>query len=171
MKTLIVAVALFVSSVAMAQPGPGPGGGPRGRGMKNPERRDQIDAQRSAYITTRIGLSSVEAQKFWPIYNQRQAELEVAREIHLLTVREPRKVYAGKTEQVVKVPLTEDEWTNAHCKEMIESRFKMDEEKLRIERKYYQEFLKVISIKQVALLYKAEEEFKKEILREIKRRR
>ncbi len=122
---------------------------------KNAQRKDQIEAQRSAYITSRIGLSSENSRDFWPMYDKMRDELDANRDFYLRLIK-PR------------IPL--DQRTDAEVKDAIEAKFKMEEEKLRIERKYHGEFLKVLSLRQVAKLYQAEEEFKKEVLKELRRR-
>ena len=34
------------------------------------KKRDKIEAQKVAFITTELDLTSVESQSFWPIYNE-----------------------------------------------------------------------------------------------------
>jgi len=143
MKKLVIAIALIGCQMVVYSQG------------RNPERREQIEAQRSAYITSRVGLSADESRSFWPVYNKMRDELDANRENYLKVIR-PR------------VPM--DSRSDAEIKEAMEARFKMEEDRLRIERRYQQEFLKVLSIRQLGKLYQAEEEFKKEVLKELRRR-
>jgi Skp family chaperone for outer membrane proteins len=45
-----------------------------------PPRAEKLEAIKVAYITKELSLTSDEAQKFWPVYNQYFAELKKARE-------------------------------------------------------------------------------------------
>lgn len=119
------------------------------------ERKGRIEAQRSAYITARIGLSQESSQSFWPVYNKYRTELE--------SNRESSPKLGGKRQLI-------DDKTDIELKEFMDRRFKMVEEQLRIQKRYHQEFLKILSVRQLAKFYQAEEEFKKEIIKEIKRR-
>ncbi len=119
------------------------------------QRKEQIEAQRSAYVTTRIGLTNETAQAFWPVYNRYRVELDANRK---------SAVQMGSKKFIV------DTKTDAELKDAMESRFKNEEERLKIQRKYHIEFSKILTIHQLAKFYQAEEEFKKEILKEIKRR-
>ena len=43
------------------------------------ERMKEIKAQKTAYITTKLGLTPEEAQRFWPIYNEYDENREAIR--------------------------------------------------------------------------------------------
>ena len=64
-KKLIPILILFISVSAFAQ-----------RGEKMNER---IKAQKIAFITEKLSLTSEEAQEFWPIYNEIEAKKETLR--------------------------------------------------------------------------------------------
>ena len=40
-----------------------------GQNEKLKEKRDQIKAMKVAFLTTELNLTSIEAEKFWPVYN------------------------------------------------------------------------------------------------------
>jgi len=40
------------------------------------DRREKVDALKVGFITKKLDLSSEEAQKFWPVYNKFQDDLE-----------------------------------------------------------------------------------------------
>ncbi|HPQ59614.1 MAG TPA: hypothetical protein PK499_13120, partial [Flavobacteriales bacterium] len=43
------------------------------------ERLQEIKAQKSAYLTQKMGLTPEEAQQFWPLYNEYDGKLEALR--------------------------------------------------------------------------------------------
>jgi len=68
MKKLILILTLFVAGFAgaKAQDNDGP----------NPKRQERIKALYVAYITQKLSLTSDEAQKFWPVYNQYDNDIQ-----------------------------------------------------------------------------------------------
>lgn len=164
MKKIVVSL-LFICACVFVQGQP-----PRQqRSPHREERREQMEAQKVAFLTIKMELTTETSQKFWPIYNSYRNELDQARRIQLKQIKRIERA-SMNTDRTIKVPVRESEMTDAEWKELIESRFRADEEKLRIEKKYYLEFQKVLTLKQLAKFYKAEEEFKREILKELRRR-
>ena len=119
------------------------------------EKRKKIEIQKIAFITKALDLSSEEAQVFWPVYNNFSDEMK--------TIKERRREVFSKARKNRHL-LTEKEIGN-----IIDERLKMEQEILDLKVKYNKEFQKVISNKQIAALYHAEEEFKKELLNRIKK--
>ena len=66
---LFISFLILGLNAAIAQR-PGPGGTPRD------DRREEIENFRIAFFTREIGLTSKEAEKFWPIYNEMQGEIQ-----------------------------------------------------------------------------------------------
>jgi hypothetical protein len=67
---LILVMALGVSAVSLAQDDND--AGQKGNGSR-------IEALKIAYLTKKLNLSTEEAQKFWPIYNQYMGEIRKTR--------------------------------------------------------------------------------------------
>ena len=66
-KVISVFLALaMVSAVAMAQKGPD--------GKKKGDWREKVRAEQVAFITSELNLTEAEAQAFWPVYNDVQAQ-------------------------------------------------------------------------------------------------
>jgi len=65
MKRLIPLLILLINISAFAQP--------------NGKMKERIKAQKIAFITEKLNLSSEEAEKFWPIYNAFEASTEKVR--------------------------------------------------------------------------------------------
>ena len=139
MRTYLLIPLLFVmTSITRAQGPPPP----------PPMDEDKIEALRVAFLTKYLDLSTEEAQKFWPVYNNMQKELEVVKE-------KERDLRNGK--KVEK--MTDDE-----LNKMITQHFDNEQKMLDIKKKYLDEFRKVLSLKKVALLSDAESAFKREVM-------
>ena len=119
------------------------------------EKRKKIESQKIAFITKALDLSSEEAQVFWPVYNDFSDEMKTIRKKRREVFSKARKNRSSLTEKEIGI--------------IIDERLKMEQETLDLKVKYNKEFQEVISNKQISALYHAEEEFKKELLRRIKK--
>jgi hypothetical protein len=116
------------------------------------ERREhyqRIEAIKVAFITKKLDLTSEEAQKFWPVYNNYQKELMVM----MRKRREDRQ----------KTDIDPNEKINADL--TYESRM------LDLKKKYKKLYLKVIPAEKVLLLYQAEREFREHLIKQLKHRK
>ncbi len=138
-KYLFIPLLIIMTGVAQAQGPPPP----------PPMDEDKIEALRVAFLTKYLDLSTEEAQKFWPVYNSMQKELDVVKE-------KERDLRKGK-----KVEEMSDEELN----KMITQHFDNEQKLLDIKKKYLDEFRKVLPLKKVALLADAESEFKREVMK------
>ncbi len=120
----------------------------KGQGGKIKER---IKAQRVAFISDRLALTSDEAQKFWPVYNQFTADFEEVKK----SQNENRKNTNDK------LAVLGDKEIEKALEEELSSQQKLIE----LQRKYQVELKKVISVRKVAMLYKAERDFKLQLLK------
>jgi ferritin len=115
-------------------------------------RNDRIAAQRIAFITQRLHLSPEESQQFWPIYNQ----------------------YTDKIQQIrnsAKLEKTLDEMNDAETEKFLMNQIDKEQRELDLLKEYYQKLRKVISVKKLAYLYRAEQDFKGELLNRLKEMR
>ncbi|MBX7164099.1 MAG: hypothetical protein K1X49_10410 [Saprospiraceae bacterium] len=124
--------------------------------QNNPEKTnkqqllEKIEAQRSAYITSKLDMTSEESAKFWPLYNE----------------------YSRKRMELKK----ENKAQNTDNLSEQESRMELDEQiesqekALALKKSYYEKFKAVLPAAKLAKLESAEQEFRREILRQIKER-
>ena len=112
----------------------------------------KIEAQKVAYITNRLDLTTEEAAEFWPIYNQFQKERKAIRRKH------------KKAQRI-------ENMSDSELEEQMISNFKKDQELLDLKKTYFEKLKKVLSIRKIATLHVAEREFKKTILDMMKDRR
>lgn len=113
-------------------------------------KQDKIDALRVAFITDELKLTSDEAQKFWPVYNEYQDKLKAVRKDFLKAT--PASFNSDKEAQ-----------------EYLDAELLYKQREVGLYKDYCERFKKVLPIKKVAQLRQAEEKFKKklvELLRE-----
>ncbi len=110
---------------------------------------EKIKIQRIAFITQRLSLTETEAQQFWPIFNE----------------------YTEKVQQIRKQAKPEkafDELADADVEKMITTQFDREARELDLKKEYFQKLKKVISVRQIAKLYRAEKDFRNELVKQLK---
>jgi len=136
---------VFTTSIGHTQP-------PENRGNK--QKREQIQAQKIAFISTQLNLSAEEAQKFWPIYNRYEEEIEAVRHERRGYMRELRK---------------EDGLSDDRAYELTEKIFETEKKEANIRLNYLKEFSVVLGKKKATMVFIAEEKFKHELLEQLKK--
>jgi len=137
-KYLYVLVFWLTAIVVVAQPG---------------TKRDKIEALRVSFISQKVNLTTQEAQLFWPLYNEYNDKLDLNRKTF-------RKQYGPNSDFSVKTDKDAEMYLNAE--------FTLKQKEFELYKEYYEKFKKSMPIKKVALLRKAEEDFKKELIKNIK---
>lgn len=119
------------------------------------DRLQEIKAQKTAFLTQRLDLSPEEAQRFWPIYNQFDKELDAVRK----EIRDDRKEAKQDGE------LTEAEASAAIDKELAGRQKELD-----VRKKYTADFKKSIGALKTMKLGKAERDFRRELIKRVRDR-
>jgi hypothetical protein len=119
--------------------------------------KDRVDAMKIGFITDRLNLTPEEAKTFWPVYNQYSDELE--------------KLRKGRRENIINARENFDEMSDAELEKTVDSEITFRQSELEIVKKYHPQFKKILPIKKVAKLYKAEEDFKRKLLDMLQDRR
>lgn len=121
---------------------------------KESDRDDQIKSQKIAFFTEKLSLTSEEAQKFWPVYNdywKRKNKIIEDRKVLMKQCSDNLdKLTAAETERYA------DQYINSH---KLESDL-LDE--------FNQKFKKVLPVEKVMKLYFADHEFKTYLLQQIR---
>ena len=120
------------------------------------EKREEIESMKIAFITQRLDLTPEDSQRFWPVYNELDGELDAMRKRHRSGMKEFESSF--------------DELSDDRIDEFLQERFSHRQEELDLRKKYHARFKEVLSMKQVAKLYKAEEDFKRELLKMLRKR-
>ena len=116
--------------------------------------RDKIKAQRIAFITERLNLSPDEATKFWPVYNQFSGELE--------EVKKQQNQLRKSTNDKLAV------MSDKEIDKALEDELSAQQKSIDLQRKYLVELKKTIPTRKVAMLYKAERDFKITLLKRMR---
>jgi hypothetical protein len=113
------------------------------------EIKERIEAAKVGLITQQLNLTAEQSKQFWPVYNKFTEELQAVRK----QTRDLRRGFQTKSDDQLRKDLDK----------VIE----LKEKEISIEKKYLQEFLKVINVRQVAMLHKAEQMFKAMLIKRL----
>ena len=116
------------------------------------QNKDKIESFKIAFITQKLNLSSDEAQKFWPIFNEMQAAIKQSRQ-------------SSKTDKPVN-DMSEDE-----AARFIKESLDAEQKEYQAKQNAYNKFKGVISSKKIAMLRQVEREFKEEMLKKMQEKR
>jgi hypothetical protein len=123
------------------------------------EKKEKVKALKVAYITEQLDLTAEEAQKFWPIYNtfdDKQAELRHEKMSSILDRFEPGSV-EKLSEKEASALLTQMET--------------IEENLFTLRKKFIKDLQGVISAKKIIKLKKAEEDFNRHLLKQMREKR
>ena len=110
----------------------------------------QLQAQRIAFITERMNLTPEEAQQFWPLYNQFNENLKQIRQAYQLT-----KVGEDATDDQVE--------------KFLLSGFDKDQKEIELKKDYYLRLKKILNVRKIQKLFRAEVEFRQEVIQQLKK--
>jgi Skp family chaperone for outer membrane proteins len=113
------------------------------------EVKERIEAAKVGLITQQLNLTTEQSKLFWPIYNKYTEELQSVRK----QVRELKKGFQTKSDEQLKKDL--------------DKVLELKEKEVDVEKKYLQEFLKVINVRQVAMLHRADQLFKAMLIKRL----
>lgn len=121
----------------------------------NSPRMKRIEKMRNEFIKNRLNLSAAQEKQFWPIYSKYDAR---KREIRQKTrkLRRRRSLLTASDDQLVQ---------------KLRSLMQLKQEEVDLEKEYLDKFLKVINPRQVTELYRAEEEFIRRLIRQLRKQR
>jgi hypothetical protein len=154
MKKLLIPVIFCIVTNVYAQRHP-PGGNGGGGDRQRPS-REQVETMKIGFLTQRLNLTSEEAKVFWPVYTKYQDELETLRKSRRENLGDPKRFDSLSEKEVEKA---------------VDSELSFRQGELDLLKKYHGQFKQVLPIKKVAMLYRAEEDFKRELLDRLKENR
>jgi hypothetical protein len=110
----------------------------------------QIQTIRKNVYTRVLSLTDDEGKKFWPVFDEMQAKLN--------EIKKKSKV------ERMNIVQNYSKLTDAQMERALDNMLALEQEGFDVKKSYYQKFKKVLPIKKVALMAKADREFKKELL-------
>lgn len=110
-------------------------------------KREKIEAIRVAFITQKLNLTVDESQKFWPVYNEYQDKLKAARQ----EFKRQSTIFTNDKE----------------AQDYLDAELLLKQRDFSLYKEYYDKIKKTIPVKKVAELRQAEEDFKKELLKQL----
>lgn len=125
-------------------------------GQESTGKKENIEALKISFFTKKLNLSPNEAREFWPVYNQYEEELSVLRKNHRKSLMEAKEEFSSLTDQEIE--------------KLVDEHINFRQNEVDLLKKFHPQYKKVLPVKKVALLYKAEEEFKRHLLKQIKAR-
>lgn len=126
-------------------------------GIAQEKRREEIESFRIAFFTRQLNLTSEEAKKFWPVYNEMQTEIQKLQKERRNRHRDLRD--------------NQDNISDAELEKSINEEMASRQKELDIEKKYHERFKQILSMKKLAVYYRAQEGFKRELLRKLQDQR
>ncbi|MBU2938899.1 sensor of ECF-type sigma factor [Lacinutrix sp. C3R15] len=117
--------------------------------------KDKIKTLKVAYITENLELSTNEAQKFWPIYNTFEEEQDRLR----------------NTAHALRKSPNIEALTEAEAKDLLEKMKNNNIKRIQLYNSYLQELQTVLTAKKIIKLKETEDNFRKKMFEEYKKRR
>ena len=138
MKQLILFILLLTSATNFAQGGE--------------KIKERIKAQKVAFITDKLELTSEEAQKFWPIYDKYE--------------QKRRELYRREHRDINDVECISESKADDLLKEFVE----IEKEDYELKKQYFADLKSILSSKDIIKLHQLEEDFHRKLIREYRAR-
>jgi Spy/CpxP family protein refolding chaperone len=144
-SVLIICVTLFFSTFSFAQ--------------TSKEGRKKIKALKIAYLTEQLNLTTSEAEKFWPIYNEYNKQQNKKRSSYRETLK--KTVHKDDIDKV----------SEEQAKTLVNLKIQTDKELYELQKKFVDKIVGVIPYKKIIKLQIAEMEFGRKLMRKYKHKR
>ena len=125
-------------------------------GQKEDNNWEKIKALKVAFITEKLELGSKDAQKFWPIYN---------------TYEEKRNELRTQKFNEVFLKIKDlDQLSEKEASSLLKKYIDIEEKEEILDKEFLEKLSEVVSSKKAFLLLKAEEDFKRNLIREYRQK-
>lgn len=121
------------------------------------EHRQHIKSERVAFITDELSLSVEEAQKFWPTYNDYNKKIDGLRD--------------QKHTEMVAIRSKGENISKTEYQEFLNRYIFFIESETALKKSYQKDLLKILTAKKIYLLYKAEKDFKRKLVKGLRGKR
>lgn len=113
---------------------------------------ERIKELRKQFIEEQLNLKGNKANEFWKVHNKFDSERRSVK-------KEMKDLQRGFNAM-----------SDEQLKGALDKMFVLKEKENDIDKKYFQEFQKVLTIRQIAVLYQSDQKFKREILNKLRER-
>ncbi|MEL7124018.1 MAG: hypothetical protein AAFO07_31560 [Bacteroidota bacterium] len=113
----------------------------------------RIQSMKVAYITNRIGLTTEESEKFWPIYNEHNQKIQQLKR----SLRPNNMNFASLSDQ--------------EAEDLLTAYMDMEEKQVQLEKELVNDLKAIIGSRRILMLKKAEKEFNQELVKNLQERR
>lgn len=134
---LVFIILLGLNSIALAQG----------------NRKEEIEKFRKEFFTRQLNLNAEEAKKFWPIYEEQQIEFQKIQKDKRTRMRSFREDF--------------ESMTDAELEKAINDEMIFRQKELDLDKKYHEKYKAVLNVRKLALYYRAQEGFKRELIRKL----
>lgn len=148
MRTFLFVSIFFSLLYVQAQPGPGP---------RAANRQERIQALRVAYFTEQLALTPDEAKVFWPVFDAYADEIDLVRKQNRILKQDIRFNAA--------------EMDDKELESIADEYIELKKKEYEITAKYYPQFKKVLSPAKLVAFYRADQEFPKWVLNQLRQMR
>lgn len=137
---------MLISGFANAQP----------PGKDRADRKEKIEQLKIAFITKELELTTDEAEKFWPIYNEMSDKLHENKKEERTLQKELKENFDTLSEEEIKTK--------------SQAILDKDIEQAELKKEYHEKIAGVIGYKKATKLLSLEQQFKRELLQHVKGR-
>lgn len=116
--------------------------------------KQNIESYKVAFITKRVGFTPAEAQVFWPLYNDYQQKKEDLRQLQIKERKNANHDFSNLSD--------------ADVEKLIDGQIINEQKEVDLLKSFHQKVKTVLPARKVARLYKAEEDFKRELIKLLK---
>ncbi len=113
---------------------------------------ERVKELRKQFIEEQLNLEGKKADEFWKVYNKYEVERKSVR-------KEMKELRTGFN------AMSDDQLRGA-----IDKMFNLKDKENALDKKYFKELQSVITVRQISVLYQAENKFKREILKRLRDR-
>lgn len=117
--------------------------------------KERIKAEKVAFLTSEIGLTPEEAQVFWPVYNQVEAEKDAAMREVIKSYKELRKA-------------SEDGKSSKELSDLLDKHTQAQKNLRDMENGIAERYKAVLPVEKVVKLYIGEEKFRRQHIRNMR---
>ena len=118
--------------------------------------QERLNAYKIAFFTQRLGLSSKDAEKFWPLYNEYQEKKNIIQQERALLTR--------------KFNLNGDTMTDDELSKQGDRYIELEVEEAALSKEFHNKVKVILPPRKILKLYQAENQYKLQLLKELQDR-